>query len=44
MNPKRDIVDTICHALRARKHNFPFGLPFPIMWGVVSTELPNTKL
>jgi hypothetical protein len=42
MNPKRDIVDTICHASRARGHNPTLGLPFPTMWGVVSTTLGFT--
>ena len=38
MDPKRDIVDTFCHASRAIGHNPTLGFPFPTMWGVVRTE------
>ena len=43
MDPKRDIVDTICHASRAIRHNPTLGFPFPTMWGVARTEKQFTQ-
>jgi len=31
-NPKRDIVDTLCHAFCAFGHNPILGLGFPYTW------------